>query len=142
MVILPSGLQAREADSLIGENMTMTATLRRGLVGAIAILLLAGQAWAQEEQQEERPETTPRRADEGDGPYDRLILRGVTVIDGTGAPPQGPVDIVIEGDRIVSIESVGFPGLPIDEDERPSLEDEDNPSASVHEMSPRWSSSS
>ncbi len=110
--------------------MTMTPTLRGSLAGAIAILLLAGQAWAQEE----RPETTPRRADEGDGPYDRLILRGVTVIDGTGAPPQGPVDIVIEGDRIVSIESVGFPGLPIDEDERPSLEDEDNPSASVHEI--------
>ena len=39
--------------------------------------------------------TTRRRADEGDGPHERLILRGATIIDGTGAPPMGPVDIVI-----------------------------------------------
>ena len=29
-------------------------------------------------------------------PAERLILRGVTVVDGTGAPPFGPVDLVIE----------------------------------------------
>lgn len=39
----------------------------------------------------------------GDGPYNRLVIRGVTVIDGTGAPPMGPVDIVIERDRIARI---------------------------------------
>ena len=32
--------------------------------------------------------TTPRRTDEGDGPHERLILRGATIIDGTGAPPS------------------------------------------------------
>jgi amidohydrolase family protein len=64
-------------------------------------------------------ETNPRRADEGDGPYDRLILRGVTIIDGTGAPPRGPMDIVISGDRIEEVRSVGFPGVPIDERRRP-----------------------
>ncbi|MDE2754490.1 MAG: hypothetical protein OXI83_18115, partial [Gemmatimonadota bacterium] len=32
--------------------------------------------------------TTPRGADEGDGPHERLILRGATIIDGTGAPPM------------------------------------------------------
>ena len=37
----------------------------------------------------------PPRA-EGDGPYGQLILRGVTVIDGTGAPAYGPADVVIE----------------------------------------------
>jgi len=63
--------------------------------------------------------TTPRGADEGDGPFGRLIIRGVTVIDGTGAPPRGPMDIVIEGDRIAEIRSVGFPGVFIDEEERP-----------------------
>ena len=41
----------------------------------------------------------PPRA-EGEGPFKRLILRGVTLIDGTGAPPIGPVDIVIERNRI------------------------------------------
>jgi Amidohydrolase family len=63
--------------------------------------------------------TTARRSDEGDGPFPRLILRGAIVIDGTGAPPRGPMDIVIENDRIVSIESVGFPRLPINERGRP-----------------------
>ena len=53
-----------------------------------------------------------RPAGEGEGPFERLILRGVTVIDGTGAPPQGPVDIVIARNRIVEVRSVGYPGLP------------------------------
>ena len=63
--------------------------------------------------------TTLRRADEGDGPHERLILRGATIIDGTGAPPMGPVDIVIEGDRIVEVRPVGFPMAPINEQRRP-----------------------
>lgn len=60
-----------------------------------------------------------RQADEGEGPFERLIIRGATLIDGTGAPPIGPVDIVIEGNRIADVVSVGYPGLEIDEDERP-----------------------
>ena len=59
------------------------------------------------------PEPAPPRA-EGEGPFARLILRGATVIDGTGAPPFGPVDIVIEKDRIVEVRTVGFPKLAID----------------------------
>ncbi len=55
----------------------------------------------------------------GEGPYPRLILRGVTLINGTGAPPRGPVDIVIAGNRIENIVSVGYPGVPIDPDKRP-----------------------
>ncbi|WP_419161508.1 amidohydrolase family protein [Candidatus Palauibacter sp.] len=103
---------------------------RRAVIAAAVFLFVAGSARAQDE----RPETTPRGADEGDGPYDRLILRGVTLIDGTGAPPQGPVDIVIEGDRIASVRSVGFPGLDINEDRRPDVEVEDRPDANVHEI--------
>lgn len=60
-----------------------------------------------------------RRADEGEGPFERLIIRGATVIDGSGAPPRGPMDIVIEGNRIVKIVSVGVPNVPIDESKRP-----------------------
>jgi hypothetical protein len=41
--------------------------------------------------------------DQGDGPYTQLIIRGVTLINGTGAPAIGPVDIVIENNRIVKI---------------------------------------
>jgi hypothetical protein len=60
----------------------------------------------------------PPRA-EGDGPFGRFILRGVTLIDGTGAPPAGPVDIVIEGDRIADVVAVGSPGIAIDPADRP-----------------------
>ena len=63
--------------------------------------------------------TTRRGPDEGEGPFQRLIIRGVTVIDGTGAPPRGPVDIVIENDRIAQVRSVGYPGVPIAERRRP-----------------------
>ncbi len=60
--------------------------------------------------------------DEGEGPYQRLIIRGATIIDGAGAPPSGPVDIVIENDRITQLTPVGAPGLPIDADRRPSAD--------------------
>ncbi len=46
---------------------------------------------------------------EGEGPYPQLIIRGVTLIDGTGAPPVGPVDIVVKQNRIVNIVSIGLP---------------------------------
>ncbi len=49
----------------------------------------------------------------GEGPYSQLILRGVTMIAGHGAPPVGPVDIVIENNTIVRIATVGSPGVPI-----------------------------
>jgi imidazolonepropionase-like amidohydrolase len=44
-----------------------------------------------------------RRSDEGRGPFARLVIQNAMVIDGTGAPPRGPMSIVIEGNRIVSV---------------------------------------
>jgi hypothetical protein len=61
-----------------------------------------------------------RRPGEGDGPFDRLVIRGVTVIDGTGAQPRGPMDVVVEKNRIVEVRSVGEPQLRIDERGRPA----------------------
>ncbi|MCA6440619.1 MAG: amidohydrolase family protein [Chitinophagaceae bacterium] len=58
---------------------------------------------------------------EGSGPYTQLIIRGVTLINGTGAPPNGPVDIVIENNRIAQIITVGNPGVPINAQRRPVL---------------------
>jgi hypothetical protein len=58
---------------------------------------------------------------EGSGPWSQLILRGATLINSTGAPPIGPVDIVIEQNRIVSVKTVGYPGLAINEASRPKL---------------------
>lgn len=57
---------------------------------------------------------------QGEGPYDRLIIRGATLIDGTGGMPRGPVDIVIEENKIVDIKGVGTPMLPIDAKSRPT----------------------
>jgi mRNA-degrading endonuclease HigB of HigAB toxin-antitoxin module len=56
---------------------------------------------------------------EGDGPYNKLIIRGVTLVNSTGAPPLGPVDIVVEKNRIKEIKQVGYPGVPIDPKRRP-----------------------
>ncbi|MFT4834444.1 MAG: imidazolonepropionase-like amidohydrolase [Marinoscillum sp.] len=53
------------------------------------------------------------------GPYDQLIIRGATLVNGNGAPPQGPVDVVVEKNKIVKISVVGFPGVAIDENKRP-----------------------
>jgi hypothetical protein len=58
---------------------------------------------------------------EGEGPYSQLIIRGVNIISGTGSPPLGPVDVVIENDRITKIKAVGYPGVPIDSSRRPQL---------------------
>ena len=85
----------------------------------VVLILIAGSALAQDE----RPKMIPapdRGADEGEGPFSRLIIRGATLIDGTGAPPIGPVDIVIENNVIVDVDSVGYPGLEIEEGDRPT----------------------
>jgi len=60
---------------------------------------------------------------EGNGPHTQLIIRGVTIINSTGAPPIGPADIIIENDRIVDIKIVGYPGVEIDSSKRPQLAD-------------------
>jgi len=58
---------------------------------------------------------------EGEGPYSQLIIRGATLINSTGAPPIGPVDIIIEQNIIKKIVPVGYPGVEIDESKRPKL---------------------
>jgi dihydroorotase-like cyclic amidohydrolase len=65
-------------------------------------------------------EAAPDRK-EGEGPFTQLIIRGATLINGTGAPPYGPADIVIEGNRIRHIHIVGYPGVEPDSTDRPVL---------------------
>jgi len=68
--------------------------------------------------------SAPDRPDgEGEGPYQRLVIRGATLVDGTGAPPYGPVDIVVEGNRVSEVRVVGNPGAPIDPTRRPEAGD-------------------
>lgn len=101
------------------------------LVLSIAAVILTSffaiSALAQDEEKKEEPPQRQRTVlpapdrgpDEGEGPFERLIIRGVTVIDGTGGPPRGPVDLIIEGNRISSVRGIGTPGVPINEDRRP-----------------------
>ena len=88
-------------------------------IAAVFLLHAPAPAAAQDDEEKTVTRAPDRRPDEGEGPFERLIIRGATVIDGTGAPPRGPMDVVIEGNRVVEIKSVGTPGLAIDEDERP-----------------------
>ena len=58
---------------------------------------------------------------EGDGPFPQLIIRGITLINGNGAPPRGPIDIIVENNKITKIEVVGYPGVEIDDEKRTPL---------------------
>jgi imidazolonepropionase-like amidohydrolase len=91
---------------------------RVALTAAALLAVLLPVRAAEKKDEPEVPKAPPRA--EGEGPFARLILRGATLIDGTGAPPFGPVDIVIERDRIVRVQSVGSPGVAIAPEDRPA----------------------
>jgi len=57
-----------------------------------------------------------------EGPFKQLIIRGVTLINGNGAPPIGPVDVVVENDKITEVSVVGYPNIEINPKRRPQLE--------------------
>ncbi len=56
-----------------------------------------------------------------EGPFNQLIIRGVTLINGNGAPPIGPVDVVVEDDKITEVSVVGYPNVAINPKRRPQL---------------------
>ncbi len=100
-------------------EVPMRLPLALAVLGALNLTVVAD-VESQETQERRTVQHAPDRGpEEGEGPFERLIIRGATVIDGTGAPPRGPIDIVIEGNRIVQVRSVGTPGLPINESRRP-----------------------
>ena len=101
------------------ETRTSKHLVLRGLLWPLFLAagLAAGSASA-------APELSPDR-NRGEGPFTRLILRGVTVINGEGAPAIGPMDIVIEGNRITEVRNVGYPGVPIKPEGRPEARDGD-----------------
>lgn len=129
--MVPFHASRRSARSQVLTAPSLPAALVAGLALAIG---LAAQAPGEQvyERASGYPTSTPggfsepgpdRRPGEGEGPFARLVIRGVTMIDGSGAPPQGPVDIVIERSRIVEVRSVGYPGVPIRQAGRPSRGD-------------------
>jgi adenine deaminase len=84
---------------------------RASYIAIAASLTIAAAAHAQ------RP--GPQRA-EGEGPFQTLILQNVIVIDGTGSPPIGPMDITITQNRITRVASAGTPGLPPQQRQTPA----------------------
>ena len=65
--------------------------------------------------------TSQNNLSASEGPYNQLIIRGATLINGNGAPPISPVDISVENNKISAIDVVGYPGVNIDESKRPKL---------------------
>ena len=88
-------------------------TIKRYALVLLTATALAGPAAA---QMNPAPD---RGADEGSGPHPVMVVRGAMLIDGTGAPPRGPVDIVIENDTIIDVIQAGWPGLPIEDEREP-----------------------
>jgi imidazolonepropionase-like amidohydrolase len=103
--------------------------LKRSLVAAAAFaigaLVAADRSAVLIAQGESLKPAPNRRADEGKGPFKTLVIRGVMLIDGTGGPPQGPVDIVVSGNRISSIRSAGTPGLAMRANRAPQKPDQE-----------------
>src|SRR5688572_2574878 len=96
--------------------------------------LVAQQTPQQQTPQTARPEAAQTRqslvpapargANEGKGPFKTLVIRGVTVIDGSGAPPQGPMDVVVSGNRITAVRSAGTTGMPMRPNRGPQADHE------------------
>jgi len=86
--------------------MNRTSSAARGLALAFLLALAPAAAAAQSYVP---PDTLAMGTTRGER-YGRLVLRNATVVSGRGTPgtnrampPEGPVDIVIEGNRIVDI---------------------------------------
>jgi len=97
------------------QYLLMTAT--------VSTAIMPSTAFAQKDTRPSIVAAPERKPGEGMGPFKRMVIRGVTVIDGTGAAPQGPMDIVVENNKIVDVLSVGAPHVPIDPKKRPTKGD-------------------
>ena len=112
-------IMKQQASGDINMNRICCKEMGGGAVAATLVLLLSWVqlACAQEVMPGEEgatraiargipiPEPAPDRR-RGEGPFDQLVIRNVMLINGEGAPPRGPLDILIEGDRIQRIGAV------------------------------------
>ncbi len=79
-----------------------------GLAGALMVALVPARIDAQAGLNG----APDRRPNEGAGPFNRMVIRNVMIIDGTGAPPYGPMNVIVSGNRIQAIQGAGTPGVP------------------------------
>lgn len=111
----------------------MKSFLTSSVFAAVILVASGAHAWQSDKVEigEERAQrieklpqvASPREARLSTGPFKRMVIRGATMVDGTGSPPIGPVDIVVEGNRISEIRLVGNPGVPIRPEGRPAAGD-------------------
>ena len=92
---------------------------KSGLLAAVAALCVQVPTASIAQGGPQMQRVVDRQPHEGAGPYRKLVIRGAMLIDGTGAPPMGPVDIVIEGNRIADIRGAGTPGVPLESNRQP-----------------------
>jgi imidazolonepropionase-like amidohydrolase len=78
----------------------------------LAVSLLVAGGPGLDAQQDALIPAPDRRSGEGLGPFPTLTIRNVMVIDGTGAPPFGPANVIVENNRIARIVNAGTPGVP------------------------------
>jgi hypothetical protein len=92
----------------------------QAIAAAVAAMLVMSAPTARGAEPASGMQRVPDRgAGEGAGPFRKLVIRGAMLIDGSGAPPMGPVDIVIAGNRIESVRGAGTPGLPLSPNRQP-----------------------
>src|SRR6185503_4744071 len=97
--------------TLLAAALTLTAVTAQQIISSAAQAQAAAQAPGFVQNAGGLQAASARGANDGLGPFKTLTIRGVMLIDGTGAPPTGPVNIVIEGNRIARITSAGTPGV-------------------------------
>lgn len=119
--------------------VTMILALALGIIPSTLAQQTQQQQSGQQSQQrrEQPPQITPapnRKTDEGRGPFKSFAIRGAMLIDGTGSPPYGPVDIIIENNRIKTIQNAGTPGLPMRQNRQPEKPDFEIDAAGMYVM--------
>src|SRR5437660_4209621 len=97
--------------------MSVVAGLSLAVLACVSAVSLTAQTPTQNSpaaalQRDPLAPAPARASGEGFGPYKTMVIRGATLIDGTGGPPRGPVDIVVAENRIAQIRNAGTPGLP------------------------------
>jgi len=80
--------------------------LARSLAPVFLVALAAAGPWGPAGALPWVPTEAAAQEPGAEGPFDRLVIRGATLIDGTGGPPVGPVDIVVEGGTITEVRRV------------------------------------
>jgi hypothetical protein len=106
--------------------------MRRSILALLLVLVPAAlvaqnpvQPLADQPLQRETLTPAPNRgSNEGLGPFKTLVVRGAMLIDGTGGPPRGPVDIVVSGNRITAIHNAGTPGVQLRSNRPPQADHE------------------